>query len=353
MRDEAIRAVRSQLERIPPRLAAEALEEAADRARGILVERLTKVLVAEAERCLIAQPEPPESTLGPASPGRTAPPAEPAPERPRPAPERVDAPTQETAVPETEAAPEQQSGCYLFAIARAGGASLPSLQGMDNSEPVREVVSGELAGVVCEIPLSLFDGLDQEAVGPESRLAGLARRHDEVVRAAFEHRAVLPLRFGTVLTSDRELAGVLQEQQTQLMPELRRLEGKAEWTCRIQTDPAARTIPRSQPAGMGGAAYLAERDRELAATEEADAYGVDDAAERVSRAVEPYVEAMLPPDPAGEEARVSFLVPDDMQERFADGVVAVAQDSPALRIELLGPHPPYHFASVQLGSNGR
>ncbi|MBO0703301.1 MAG: GvpL/GvpF family gas vesicle protein, partial [Candidatus Dormibacteraeota bacterium] len=247
-----------------------------------------------------------------------------------------------------------ETGCYLFAIARAGGAPLPSIQGMDGSAAVREVVSGELAGVVCEIPLSLFDGLDQEPVGPESRLAELARRHDQVVRTTFERRTVLPLRFGTVLTSEAQVVDVLGKRQEQLLGELRHLEGKAEWTCRIEPDPAGATATRPDPAPIGGAAYLAERERELAATaEKDDPYGVTEAAERVLRAVEAHVESALPPDPAGEEARVTFLVPDEGQERFAEAVATVAGASPALRIELLGPHPPYHFATVQLGGEGQ
>ena len=351
-------ATRSQLDRIARQLAADALEEAAARARGILVERLTEALVEEAERSL-ATPSP----SAPAVPKQAA--LEPEPEAAataaqvaaggpeRAVPDEEAAPEQDAAEPEDGAAPEQETGCYLFAIAQAGSAPLPDLPGMDGAGPVREVVSGHLAGVVCEIPLNLFDGLDQEAVGPESRLAELARRHDEVVRATFERRAVLPLRFGTVLTSDRQLAGVLDEQQSQLLPELRRLEGKAEWTCRIQPDPAAATTTRRQPSPVSGAAYLAERERDLAATTDEDPYGVAAAADQVSRAVEGLVESALPPDPAGEEARVSFLVPDDGQERFADAVASVAGASPAVRIELLGPHPPYHFASVQLGSDGR
>lgn len=338
------RDVRVEVERVARQLAAASLEEAAERARGILVERLTERLVGEAERFLSA---PPPSAAG----SDQAAPEQAAPEQAA-APEQTPVPD-EAPSPEQVAPPVQESGCYLFAIAQAGGAPLPSMPGMDGSGPVREVVAGRLAGVVCEIPLELFDGLDQEPIGPESRLAELAQRHDEVVRFTFERRAVLPLRFGTVLTSERELAGVLEEEQAQLLAELKRLEGKAEWTCRIQPDPAAETAAaHARPSGVGGAAYLAERERELAATAEGDPYGVDAAAERVSRAVDPHVESALPHEPAGEEGRVSFLVPDEAQERFADAVVAVAQALPALRIELLGPHPPYHFASVQLGREG-
>lgn len=354
MADEATRAVRAQFERIPPRLAAEALDEASARARELLVERLTAVLVAEAERCLIGQAGPDEAAAPAqdAAPAAATPEPEPAPEREpaAPAPEGLEqeAATAEPTAPEPVAVSEGETGCYLFAIARAGGPPLPSIQGMDGSRPVREVVSGQLAGIVCEIPLSLFDGLDQEAVGPESRLAQLARRHDEVVRATFERRAVLPLRFGTVLTSEQRLVAVLGEQQSPLAEELRRLEGKAEWTCRIQPEPAA-PATRREPSSMGGAAYLAERERELAATAEADPYGVAAAADRVGRAAEAHVESARPPDPAGEEARISFLVSDGEQEHFADAVAAVAEASPTVRVELLGPHPPYHFASVQLG----
>lgn len=336
-------AVRSETERIARQLASDALEEAAGRARAILVERLTETLVAEAERCLEAQPAP-AASAGTAADERASEELE-APER-----DPVRAPMEADVSTHADAS-EQASGCYLFAIAQAAGPPLPSLEGMEPSSPVREVVTGQLAAVVCEIPLGLFDGLDQEPVGPESRLADLARRHDDVVRGTFERRTVLPLRFGTVLSSERQLVQVLGEEQAQLVAELRRLEGKAEWTCRLSPDPvAAAAAVRQKPARAGGAAYLAERERELAATDDEDPYGVVAAAERLSQAVEPHVESALPQDPAGEEARVSFLVPDQDQERFAAAVAAVAEASPTLRIELLGPHPPYHFATVRLGT---
>lgn len=350
--DREVRAVRSELERIARQLATDALEEAAGRARAILVERLTETLVAEAERVLSARP-------APAAPAGTAE-QEQSPEQLQ-APEREEVGEQSDAAVQADAsvqgdasvqadAFEQESGCYLFAIAQAAGPPLPSLEGMEPSGPVREVVTGQLAAVVCQIPLSLFDGLDQEPVGPESRLADLARRHDEVVRGTFERRTVLPLRFGTVLSSERQLVEVLGEEQGQLVAELRRLEGKAEWTCRLSPDPVAAAAVRPKPAPAGGAAYLAERERELSAVDDEDPYGVVAAADRLSQAVEAHVESALPQDAAGEEARVSFLVPDEDQERFAAAVAAVAEASPTLRIELLGPHPPYHFATVRLGT---
>lgn len=341
--------VRSPLERIARELAVEALEEAAGRARGILVERLTEALVAEAERSLAdpAPAAPAGAARQDAGPGHAGVVEQVA------APEH-DAAAEHDASAEQDAGREQETGCYLFAITTAAGAPLSSLQGMDGSGPVREVVSGQLAAIVCEIPLGLFDGLDQEEVGPESRLAALARRHDQVVRSTFERRAVLPLRFGTVLASERQLVGVLEEEQAELLAELGRLAGKAEWTCRISPDPAAATAAvRPNPAPMGGAAYLAERDRQLAASADQDPYGVAAAAERLSQAVEAHVESALPQDSAGEEARVSFLVPDQSQDRFADAVAAVAEASPTLRMELLGPHPPYHFATVRLGTEER
>ena len=56
-----------------------------------------------------------------------------------------------------------------------------------------------LALVVAEVDLGLFAGLEFDEAAEDSQLAVLARYHDAVVRAVFEHEPVLPLRFGTVL----------------------------------------------------------------------------------------------------------------------------------------------------------
>lgn len=349
--EETNRGTGPEIERTAHQLASEALEEAAGRAREILVERLTDAIVAEAERSLAAGPA---RALGQIAGGLTQA-AKPEQVEPVSAPEEAPRRLQQASAPPEQSCggPDQSAGCYLFAIAQAGGPPLSPLEGMDGSGPVREVVAARLAAVVCEVPRGLFDGLDQEPVGPESRLVELARRHDEVVRAAFERRTVLPLRFGTVLTSERELLEVLQEEQSQLVAELSRLEGKAEWTCRVQPDPEAVTAVRPEPEPIGGAAYLAQREQRLAAMEEGDPHGVAAVAEQVTLAVEPHVESGRAPDLAGDETRISYLVADEAQERFAQAVVAVAEASPTVCVELLGPHPPYHFATVQLGRDGR
>lgn len=364
MADEGTSAeMRSEIELRARQLVEEALDEAAGRARGILVERLTDALVTGAERILGREQEShpeAEQAAGSREQLPSIPRQSGSVELPARAPEQVASPEQtgsrdQPGVPtQVAGAPEPAAGCYLFAIAPARGTPLASLDGMNGSGPVREITAGGVAAIACEVPLGLFDGLDQEPVGPDSRLVALARRHDEVVRATFERRTVLPLRFGTVLASERQLVDVLEEEQAQLLAELGRLEGKAEWTCRIQPDPeAVAAAGRPAPERVGGAAYLAQREQQLAAAEQEDPHGVGGTAEQVNRAVDPLVESSGPPDVAGEETRISYLVPDEAQERFARAVVAVAEASPTVRVELLGPHPPYHFATVQLGREGR
>lgn len=197
MGDEAL------LGRLGAEIAREALQEARTRARRVLVERLTRSLVEAGERSL-AEPAAPAG--------------------------------------------------YVFAITRADGPALCDRPGLDAGGRLRELVDGPLAAAVCDVPGHLFDGLADEPIDAGSRLALLASRHDEIVREVFERRPVLPLRFGTVLASQRDVSAVLGGGRERFLAELGRVEGRAEWTCtsRPTASPPSRTRPAPSPPSFPG-----------------------------------------------------------------------------------------------------
>lgn len=322
--------------RLGPRLAREAVEEASDRARAALVERLTESLLA-AGAASLAEPVParePEPTPKPEAAS------------PEPAPKPGAA---------SDDRPPPGDACYVFAITPAGGAAPDGLVGLDGVTPLIAVAGGPLAAIACDIDPRLLEGVADEPFGPDSRLAGLAARHDEVVRALFDRGPVLPLRFGTVLTSRAAAATTLARGRERFLGELARVEGAVEWTCRVRRrdDAVSADAPR-EPASSGGARYLAQRDADLRRVEEADER-LRAAAERLESAARSVAVASVPLGSARDEVRAAFLVPIEGGRAFADAVSAVrssARDD-GVDVEAAGPLPPYHFVHIELEAGPR
>jgi Gas vesicle synthesis protein GvpL/GvpF len=296
----------SEVTRVAGELAREALDEAADRAREIMVERLTASLVAEGERSL-------------------------------------------------EEAKDASRSCYVYCITRASGAPLPQLSGFDETTGIEELVEGPLAAVFCLVAPRVFEGLADEHVAPDSRVARLAFRHDEIVRRVFEARPVLPLRFGTMVATRTDAAALLARGCDRFLSELERIENRHEWTCHICADLNA--VTEARPAAgrshaAGGAQYLAARDEELR-HEGTERQHLDEAARTVHDAVEKHVEAAVPLYPTQDERRTAYLVPTERERSFRDAVKRVGSRVTGARIELLGPLPPYHFVDIELEADHR
>jgi hypothetical protein len=92
---------------------------------------------------------------------------------------------------------------------------------------------------------------------PAIDLAILQRQHDVVERLARRSSAILPVRFGTILTA-RELDDVVRASAADLRDAFARVRGCVQMTWRMAAAPRAET--RAAPAS--GRAYLASRVRQ-------------------------------------------------------------------------------------------
>jgi hypothetical protein len=109
-------------------------------------------------------------------------------------------------------------------------------------------------------------------VGPVARVPrptrqALQRYHHVIEEIARHHAATLPVRFGTILDSDVELAYVLDARGAAFLRQLRHVRGRVQMTVRIAgvgTGLLSRSVPEPSPASGGsGAAYLRGRARAL------------------------------------------------------------------------------------------
>lgn len=220
---------------------------------------------------------------------------------------------------------------------------------------VRLITRRGLGLVVAEVELTQFAELHNDpanamaAPAEDDPLVVLARRHDTVVRAAFERQPVLPLRFGTVLRDPAAAVRLLAGCHELASSELDRVAGHREWVVRAQArqDSRAEDQPVSLD-GLSGTEYLALRRKRLAAVEHGRRRNTDEAAELndalARHATDSHRRARRSPALVLDAA---YLVPTREEAAFRSEVER-RRDSGGLDVVETGPLPPYSFARLEL-----
>ena len=250
-----------------------------------------------------------------------------------------------------------RSGLYLYAIGRGideeGLAHTPGLR----EAPLRVVEHRGLAAVVSDVDLDEFgeDGLRHNLENLHW-LEDVARTHDAVVRAATAVGPTAPLRLATVCFDDDQVRARVEQWHDPLVRALDRVDGRAEFSVKAyasMTEPAAARSPAASTGPGAGAAYLQRRKEETLRRERAGQDAVHDAEELYTALAEHAVarRRLQPQDPRLTKhegtmvLNAAYLV--DAEEPFADTVAAAASRWPQLRVEVIGPWPPYSFATLE------
>lgn len=195
-----------------------------------------------------------------------------------------------------------------------------------------------LALVVAEVDLGLFAGLEFEETTEDSPLAVLARYHDAVVRAVFQHEPVLPLRFGTVLDGIDAAVRLLSARHEEALAWLERVEGRREWGVRVR---AAARGPVDLD-GMSGTAYLAQRRQRLNDADVARR-GAETLHEALTRRA---AETTCRELAGGVLLEAAYLVDTAAEHDFRAEIETLTAEL-GLIAEITGPWPPYSFTSVE------
>ena len=190
------------------------------------------------------------------------------------------------------------------------------------------VHDGPLQAIEHEGIAGVFSSHDQLEVPSDPELLWA---HERVVDHLMEHGAVLPLRFGTVLSDPEALRAVLDKDGARFALLLSRVRGCVELAVRVG-------LTSSEPAVVaGGADYMRER---LAVREQEE-----DAADRVLAPLRPLARATArrPVQAGTTTVSESYLVPRATVEPFAAEVRALQAQNPGLSISCTGPWGPYSF----------
>jgi hypothetical protein len=250
---------------------------------------------------------------------------------------------------------------YVYAIARAGHAvRLP--EAIDGSNGIYAVTTGDLAAFVTPVDDVDFSQsvIDARAKDVEW-LGAIGYRHQNVMNALMHGGTIIPLRAFTLFASDDSLRRHLENEHARLDKLLDRLDGKQEWTLRIEFDPqrwsdalvrrvdSLRALSEEIASASSGKGFLLRKkldEEKKRASREAeqqvmveieravmDKLACDTVAEtRQQRSgAFPQINVLLERD---EEARLEELR-DALASRYAAEGVTLA---------LTGPWPPYTFA---------
>lgn len=223
---------------------------------------------------------------------------------------------------------------------------------------------GSLSAVASPVPEAVF--------GPEALPACLADQawvcervlaHERVVSALLPETTVLPLKFGTLFSSETALRQALLAHRSRLEDALARLQGAREWGVKLFAAPPHADIAPAgaPPVTRTGAAFFRRKRDEEEAKHVARARverGVLDSHHRLAAHARAAVSASLHPAPVhGQPGEMAFngayLVGTDAEPAFKATIAGLAREheGAGMRFELTGPWGPYHFAGETLAGH--
>lgn len=251
---------------------------------------------------------------------------------------------------------------YVYAIGRASHPLPAGVEAIDGSDLVEIAAAGPLGAFYTPVDdVDFSQGVIDARSKDVEWLGAIGYRHQTVMTSLMRGGTIIPLRAFTLFASEQRLQAHLDAERKRFESILDRLDGKQEWTLRIEFDPerwneaiVRRIAPLQALAGeaetaSAGKAFLlrkklddekkrASRDAELQVVGEIETAVMEKlACDTVAESRQqrsggfPQINVLINRD---EEARLIELR-HDLEQHYAGEGVAVA---------LTGPWPPYTFA---------
>jgi Gas vesicle synthesis protein GvpL/GvpF len=251
---------------------------------------------------------------------------------------------------------------YVYAIGRAGHPLPERVEAIDSSDRLDAITAGDLAAFVTTVDDADFSQgtIDARAKDVEW-LGSIGYRHQSVMSALMHGGTIVPLRAFTLFASHESLRRHLAAEHDRLSKLLDRLDGKQEWTLRIEFEPerwsealarrveTLRALSDEIAGAAAGKAFLLRKkldDEKKRASREAEQQVMAEVERAVLEKLAcdtvaetrqqrsgafPQINVLINRD---EDARLEELR-DELARRYAEEGVTLA---------LTGPWPPYTFA---------
>jgi hypothetical protein len=256
--------------------------------------------------------------------------------------------------------PPVSSVLYVYAIAR--DAVTPESEAVDGSRRFGTVAYERVSAVFTPVSASEFsqEVIDQRA-GDLEWLGSIGYRHQAVMTELMKLTTIVPLRAFTLFSSEQALRAYLHEQHDLLEKTLTRLDGKQEWTFRIELEPAKwsealaarvaslRDLQNEIAAASAGKAFLLrkkldEEKKRASHTAENDLVAEIEGQVLEALRAETVSESRQRRD--GAFPQINVLINRDeesvLQELHAR--LTARYEAEGVSLALLGPWPPYTFA---------
>lgn len=252
---------------------------------------------------------------------------------------------------------------YVYAVTR--DAVIPDCEAVDRSRRFGTVSLGDIAAVFSPVSAEEFSQeIIDERAGDLDWLGAIGYRHQQVVMALMQMTAIVPLRAFTFFSSEQALRAYLQEQSEALEHHLERLDGKQEWTLRVEIDPArwSESLSARVPAlgdlehqiavASPGKAFLLRKkldDEKKRASNEAENEVVAEIEQVVLERLRCDTMAESRERRGGAFPQINVLLPRDeeavLQELHDE--LASRYSSEGVEVVVSGPWPPYTFAATR------
>ncbi|HEV7763602.1 MAG TPA: GvpL/GvpF family gas vesicle protein [Thermoanaerobaculia bacterium] len=253
---------------------------------------------------------------------------------------------------------------YVYAVTR--DAATPDTEGVDGTKRFGSATVEDIHAVFTSVSAEEFsqDVIDRRA-GDLEWLGAIGYRHQAVMSDLMKQTSIVPLRAFTLFSSEEALRSYLHEHRELLSKSLARLDGKQEWTLRIELEPA-----KWSEALAGRVESLRDLQNEIATASPGKAFllrkKLDDEKKRASHAaeeglvgeIEQAVMAKLGCETVAESRQrrdgafpqINVLLnrdeESDLQELRAN--LAARYEPEGVTLALSGPWPPYTFANWKI-----
>ena len=252
---------------------------------------------------------------------------------------------------------------YVYAVTR--DAIAPEVDGVDGTRHFGTVTIDGIGAVFTPVSGEAFsqEAIDARA-GDLEWLGAIGYRHQDVVSDLMKRTAIVPLRAFTLFSSEEALRAFLDEQREMLAKMLERLDGKQEWTLRVEFDPARWSeslTSRVAPLGAlqdeiasaaPGKAFLLRKkfDDEKKKASHAAEQDVLAEIERLvieSLACETIAETRERRDGAFPQINVLLNRDEEALLQELHAKMAERYEPEGVTLGLTGPWPPYTFAALE------
>ena len=242
------------------------------------------------------------------------------------------------------------SALYTFAVVD----SHPPLR-FDVSARLRVVTAAGLSAVVEPADVAEYEGERLERnLADRGWLESAVRHHEGVIEELLDGRAVVPMRFGSIFSTEAGLVAMLDEHAARFSQLLDSVRGRREWGVRLLADRDAlvRRLAPAATAATTGSDYLRRRRAEMQAGDEVSAMAAalsQEVTAELAALAEHHV--LLHPRQAdpGTLVTASFLIPVADEGRFLARAEELDAAHDGLSLVVTGPWPAYSFTAADVG----